>query len=127
MAFLEATDLPSFYKPAASMTQDDVTTYLQRANAYAKGEIGGIPPAIPGDDGADLKAAVALAFEVFSKGETAQVNDFTGNITDVAPGGQYTRKDSKDPLDTVKAMLRPYRLAFEAANAAQTDRGVKFL
>lgn len=127
MAFLDATELPSYYKPAGSMDQDDVKTYLQRANAYAKGEIGGIPPALPGDDGADLKAAVALAFEIFSKGETAQVNTFTGNITDVAPGGQYSNNNDKDPLDTVKAMLRPYRIAFEAANAAQTDRGVKFL
>lgn len=124
MAFLSAQDLPSYYKPAANMTQDDVTTYLQRANAYAKGEIGGDPPTI--DD--DLKAAVALAFEIFTKGETAQVDDFTGNVTEVAPGGHYARRsDYKDPLDVVKAMLRPYRLAFERANATQSDRGVAFL
>lgn len=122
MAFLTAQDLPSFYKPAAAMTQDDVTTFLQRANAYAKGEIGGNPPEI--DD--DLKAAVALAFEIFTKGETAQVDDFTGNVTEAAPGGQYSRKTS-DPLDVVKAMLRPYRLAFERANATKSDRGVAFL
>lgn len=122
MAFLTAVELPTYYTPAAAMESEDVTTFLQRANAYAKGEIGGVPPTV--DE--DLKAAVALAFEIFTKGETAQVDDFTGNVTEAAPGGQYSRKTS-DPLDVVKAMLRPYRLAFERANATQTDRGVVFL
>jgi hypothetical protein len=124
MAFLEASELTgTFYKKAANMDQDDLTTYLQRANAFAKGEIGGVPPTV--DD--DLKAAVAMAFEIMAQGESAQVDDVTGNITEAAPAGSYTRAKDKDPLDVVKGMLRPYKIAFEAANAAKSDRGVSFI
>ena len=124
MAFLSEADLANFYPKAVNVEAGDKKTYLQRANAFCKGEIGGVPPTV--DD--DLKAAVALAFEIMAQGETAQVDDLTGNITEAAPPGQYTRNSrERDPLDVVRQMLRPYRMAFEAANAAKSDRGVSFL
>lgn len=124
MAFLTAQELTgTFYKKAANVNTDDLDTYLRRANAFCKGEIGGTPPTV--DD--DLKAAVALAFEIFAQGETAQVDDLTGNITEAAPAGPYTRQREKDPLDVVRAMLYPYKLEFEKANAAKSDRGVMFI
>ncbi|MCO5387799.1 MAG: hypothetical protein NHB14_20750 [Desulfosporosinus sp.] len=123
MAFLTEAELTeTYYKKAVTMDQADIMTYLARANAFAKGEIGGEPPTVD----ADLKVAVAMAFEIMAQGETAQVNDITGNITEAAPPGQYTRKE-KDPLDVVRVMLRPYKLAFEAANTSKSDRGVLFL
>jgi len=123
MAFLTEAELTTTYYPkAANMDPADRKTYLQRANAFCKGEIGGDPPTI--DD--DLKTAVAMAFEIMAQGETAQVDETTGNITEAAPPGHYTRKE-KDPLDVVRNMLRPYRLAFEMANATKSDRGVLFL
>lgn len=127
MAFLNATDLPSYYNKATNMDPLDISTYLQRANAFALGEIGGIPPVIPGDDGENIKVAVALAFEIFAAGETGQVDSFTGNITDAAPGGNYARKTERDPLDIARGILKPYKRAYEAANTAQTERGVRFL
>lgn len=127
MAFLNATDLPNLYAKAANMEPAELNTYLQRANAFALGEIGGIPPTIPGDDGENIKVAVALAFEIFAAGETGQVDTFTGNITDAAPGGNYARKTDRDPLDIARGILKPYKRAYEAASTAQTDRGVKFL
>lgn len=127
MAFLTADDLPNYYSKAANMDPADVTTYLQRANAFALGEIGGIPPAIPGDDGTGIKVAVGLAFEIFAAGETGQVDNFTGNITDAAPGGNYSRNTERDPLDIARGILKPYKRAYEDANATQTDRGVRFL
>lgn len=125
MAFLTEAELTTTYYPkAANMDPADRKTYLQRANAFCKGEIGGDPPTI--DD--DLKTAVAMAFEIMAQGETAQVDETTGNITEAAPPGQYTRTSKeRDPLDVVRQMLRPYRMAFEAANAAKSDRGVSFL
>jgi hypothetical protein len=124
MAFLTEADLVNFYPKAVNVEAGDKRTYLQRANAFCKGVIGGEPPTV--DD--DLKAAVALAFEIMAQGETAQIEEITGNITEAAPPGQYARNSrEKDPLDVVRNMLRPYRLAFEAANAAKSDRGVAFL
>lgn len=124
MAFLNETELKSTYYPqAANVDSMDIKVYLQRANAFCKGEIGGEPPLV--DD--DLKAAVAMAFEVFAQGETAQVDVITGNITEAAPAGYYSRKAEKDPLDTVRSMLKPYKIAFEAANAAKSDRGLMFI
>lgn len=127
MAFLNAADLPNYYSKATNMDENDVSTYLQRANAFALGEIGGVPPVIPGDDGENIKIAVALAFEIFAAGETGQVDNFTGNITDAAPGGNYSRNTERDPLDIARGILKPYKRAYEAANAAQIDRGVQFL
>lgn len=126
MAFLTEADLINFYPKAVNIEPGDKRTYIQRANAFCKGEIGGIPPAHLLDD--DLKAAVALAFEIMAQGETAQADEISGDITDVAPPGHFARKsDYRDPLDVVRGMLRPYRLAFEKANAAQSDRGVMFI
>lgn len=125
MAFLTATELKTtYYKKAANMEADELDTYLRRANAFCKGEIGGEPPTV--DD--DLKAAVGLAFEIFTQGETAQVDQETGNITEAAPDGPFTReRKQRDPLDVVRAMLYPYKLEFEKANAAKSDRGVMFI
>lgn len=124
MGFLSEEDLKTkYYLKAANMEPGDLTTYLQRANAFCKGEIGGVPPVI--DD--DLKVAVSMAFEVFAQGETAQVDDVTGNITEAAPTGYYSRKAEKDPLDVVRNILRPYKLAFDKANTSQSDRSVMFL
>lgn len=127
MPYLEAQELTGvYYKKAANMEQGELDTYLRRANALAYGEIGGEVPASM--DKENLKAAVALAFEIFTQGETSQVDDITGNVTEAAPAGSYTRNEkARDPLDVVRAMLRPYRLAFEAANAAKSDRGISFI
>ena len=123
MAFLTPEELKStYYKQGAYVDDKDLTTYLQRANAYCRGEIGGDPPTV--DEG--LKIAVAMAFEVFAKGETAQVDEFTGNITEAAPAGYFARK-ADDPFVAVKAMLRPYKLAFESASVIQSERRVLFL
>jgi len=125
MAFLTESELTGiFYPKAVNVDPADLRTYLLRANSFAKGEIGGEPPVV--DD--DLKVAVAMAFEIMAQGETSQVDEITGNITEAAPPGQYIRKSEyKDPLDVVRGMLRPYRLAFEKVNTAQSDRGVAFL
>ena len=76
-----------------------------------------------------LKIAVALSFEIFARGETSQIDDATGNITEVAPPTAATAQSSKsnaDPYKIVKEILRPYKLAFENATNV-SDRGVKFL
>lgn len=128
MAFLSDQELPTYYPPAASMETDQVTLYLNRANSYAFGQIGGTPPAIPGDDGANLKTAVALAFEILSEGQTSQTDPTNGNITEAAPAQGFVRSDrNTNPLATVDKMLLPYKRAFESANAAVTDRGVTWL
>lgn len=121
--YLTETELKStYYTAATSMDAGDITRFLARANSYAHGKIGGVPPVI--DE--HLKAAVALAFEHFSKGDTAQVNDVNGDITAAAPEGQFV-KDKKDPLKTVDVMVAPYAAAFDSANAAQAERSIKFL
>lgn len=126
MPYLTEADLKATYYPrASSMAAADVKLYLQRANSFAWGEIGGMPPTV--DD--PLKAAVATAFEILAKGETgANVNAVNGNITEAAPAGFFARNGRQyDPLDAVRTMLRPYRTAFENANAAKSDKGVRFL
>lgn len=123
MAFLTATELTTvFYKKAANMNQDDVDSFLRKANAFAKGVIGGAPPTV--DD--DLKAAVALTFEIMAKGETAQVDDLTGNITEAAPAGYFVRRD-RDPLDVVREMLQPYKDAYDLSKLPHSSNGVRFL
>jgi hypothetical protein len=108
------------------MAAGDKTKYLSRANGYAFGVIGGIPTyndQLPADQ---LKAAVALAFEVFAEGQEAQTNPVNGNITEAAPTGHYTRK-AEDPLAVVDKMLQPYKDAFERQNTAAADNGLMFL
>jgi hypothetical protein len=126
--FLTEAELKStYYKKAATMDQDEVTLYLNQANAYAFGIVGGIPPAIPGDNGAGLKAAVALAFQLFAKADTAQVDEVTGNITEAAPAGAFVRNKEKDPWAIVDRMLKPYAEVYAASNVTKSDRGIQFL
>lgn len=126
--FLTDDELKTTYYPkAGTMPGPEVTRFNRQANAYAFGVIGGTPPAIPGDDITTLKAAVALAFELFAKADTAQVNPTTGDITEAAPAGAFVRNKERDPWDTVDSMLKPYADAFKAANVAKSDRGVAFL
>ena len=124
--FLTQSELIStYYTPAEPVTDAEQKLYLLRANAFCRGYIGGDPPVI--DEG--LKIAVALSFEIFARGETSQIDDATGNITEVAPPTAATAQSSKsnaDPYKIVKEMLRPYKLAFENATNV-SDRGVKFL
>jgi hypothetical protein len=122
MLLLEAELKGTYYKKATNMEAGDLTTYLARANAFAIGVIGGEPTA-----DVTIKVAVAMAFEIFAQGETAQVEEITGNITEAAPTGYYSRKAKNDPLDIVREMLGPARKAFEAASTATAGRGVQFL
>lgn len=110
----------TYYPKAAIMPAADVTLYLARANAYAQGIIGGMPPNV--DD--NLKTAVALAFEVLAKGETGQADPVTGNITEAAPAGVFTRREN--PLKAVDTMLKPYADAYDAANIPKSEKGVQF-
>jgi hypothetical protein len=125
--FLSVAELTEkYYTPSEPLTDPDKNLYLLRANAFCRGFIGGDPPTI--DDG--LKIAVALCFEVFARGETSQIDEATGNITDVAPPTAATMHSNRymtaDQSKTVKEMLRPYKLAFENSTNV-SDRGVKFL
>jgi len=128
MAYLTAEELPQYFPAARNMDTEEVALFLQRANSYAFGIIGGYPPAIPGDDGTNLKAAVALAFEILTEGETAQVDPTNGNITEAAPTRTFNRSDrNAKPLATVDTMLTPYKRAYEEANAPKSDTGVLWL
>lgn len=125
MFLTQAELISTYYTPAEPVTDAEQKLYLLRANAFCRGYIGGDPPVI--DEG--LKIAVALSFEIFARGETSQIDDATGNITEVAPPTAATAQSSKsnaDPYKIVKEMLRPYKLAFENATNV-SDRGVKFL
>lgn len=122
--YLTAQELTTYYPKAANMDPGEVQMYLSRANAYANGVIGGIPPVV--DD--NLKAAVALAFEIMVRGQAAQVDQVTGYVTEIAPTGGYPfQRSQSDPLETVKIMLQPYAMAYDQANAAKSERGVRFL
>jgi hypothetical protein len=124
MAYLQKDELETTYYPKASAMDDkEVGVYLARANAYAYGVIGGELPA--GTEAEGVKVAVAMAFEIFAKGETAQVNDATGDITLAAPSGKFTAET--DPLTTVKAMLKPYAAIVAQANTTKSERGLRFL
>lgn len=128
MEFLTANELKSkFYTKASSIDTGDVTQFLSMANAYAFGVIGGNPPDIVGDDKKALKSAVALAFQLFAKGDTAQVNDVTGFITEAAPAGAFVRNQERDPWKLVDAMLKPYVDAYAAGKVIPSNNGVRFL
>jgi hypothetical protein len=122
---LIAAELPNYLPAAANMTADDSKVLLARANSYCLGFIGGIPPVLDWDaDQANLKSIVAQAVEILAEGETAQVDETSGNITEAAP----TRPGKPaDPLKTVDKMLLPYKAAYERQNAVSTDRGFMFL
>lgn len=126
MPFLKDEELTKYYPKAANMGQDEKTLYLMRANSFAFGTIGGIPPFSPQLPEEQLKVAVALAFEILAKDEVAQVDDVNGNITEAAPTGYFARRE-KDPLDQVKTMLLPYAAAYDQANTTQSDKGLMFL
>lgn len=133
--YLTETELKeTYYPPAAKMEAPAVTLYLQRANVYAYGLIGGSPSfthvteseAVALSSG--LKSAVALAFEFFTKGETAQVDPVNGNITEAAPAGYFQRPPGKSyQLEQVDKMLTPYAAMYDAQNVVQSERGVSFL
>ena len=126
MAFLTESELKSTYYPeAVNMPTGDISKYLARANGYVFGQIGGTPPAITGDDGSGLKTAVAMAFEIFAAGETQSVDPTNGNVTEGAPTSAYSKQ--KRALESVNTMLRPYKTAYENANAAETDKGIIWL
>lgn len=127
MFLTEAELKTTYYTKAANMDQADVNQFLGQSNAHAFGVIGGIPPAITGDDGKGLKSAVALAFQLFAKADTAQVNETTGDITEAAPAGAFVRNKERDPWAIVDGMLKPYADAYKAANVTKSDRSVKFL
>lgn len=124
--------LGKYYKRAIPCKEDDVDLFLDRANSWCIGYIGGVPPKLPGEDveRTTLKVAVALCFEVTARGETDQIDQETGNITVVAPPTAATKTStqyaSMDQFVTVREMLRPFKNAYEDTTS-KTDRGVKFL
>lgn len=124
--------LEKYYTRGNPIADNDINLYLSRANAWCIGYIGGVPPMLPGEhaDRPGLKVAVALCFEIMARGETKQINEETGNITEVAPptGATKTATQYKalDQFTTVREMLRAYKNAFED-QTSKTDRGVKFL
>lgn len=133
--YLTAGELKGIYYPKAeNMTDQDVGLYLQRANSYAYGILGGMPkfdtypPAERASLESGLKAAIGLAFEFFTKGETAQVNPMNGNITEAAPAGYFQRPPGKSyQLEQVDKMLVPYAALVDSQNTVQSERGVSFL
>ncbi len=120
--------LETYYKIAQPIDSDKQDLFLMRANAWCEGYIGGLPPvALDGPDAVNLKTAVALCFEIMARAETHQVNDDTGNITEVAPPTAISDLDYDQLFEPVKAMLKPYKDMFDEAHKAQSDRGVKFI
>lgn len=126
MSFLTESDLPNYCPDAANMTAGDKKKYLNRANGYAFGIIGGIPKYTEQLPAETVKTAVALAFEIFAEGQEAQTNNVNGNITEAAPAGYYVRK-ADNPLEVVDKMLLPYAEAFKNQNTASADNGIMFL
>lgn len=130
---LEKTELlENYYTRGQPIEDSDVDLYLSRANTWCVGYIGGIPPMLPNEpkDRPGLKTAVALCFEIMARGETKQINEDTGDITEVAPPTGATKTVTQykalDQFAVVREMLRAYKNAFEY-QTNRTDRGVKFL
>lgn len=124
---LTKNELPEYYPTAVAMTEEDVSTFLFRANAYCIGIIGGVPTYTPQYPAEPVKAAVALAFEIFAEGQKAQTNSVTGRITEAAPTGHYVR-NADNPLDVVDKMLLGYAAYFRSTiTVVNADNGVKFL
>lgn len=131
--YLSDTELRTYYAKADKMPPAEVTLYLSRANSYAYGILGGKPSFthLPLDEAAalemGLKTAVALAFEFFTRGETAQINPVNGNITEAAPAGYFQRAPGKQyQLEQVDKMLLPYA-AMISQSTTQPNNGVSFL
>jgi hypothetical protein len=132
--YLTEAEVNTYYPKAGNMAAPEVKLFLQRANSYAYGILGGKPnfSTLPTEEAetleTGLKAAVALAFEFFTRGETAQVNPLNGNITEAAPAGYFQRAPGKQyQLEQVDKMLKPYADLFDRQNTVQSDRGVSFL
>lgn len=124
---LTMNELPEYYPTAINMTDNDKATFLSRANAYCLGIIGGVPTYTPQYPAEPVKAAVALAFEIFAEGQTAQTNEVNGRITEAAPTGHYVRK-ADNPLDVVDKILMGYADYFRRTIIIiNADNGVKFL
>lgn len=120
--------LNTYYTIAKPIAEEKQDLYLMRANAWCEGYIGGLPPiALDGPDATNLITAVALCFEIMARAETHQVNEETGNITEVAPPTAISDLDYEQLFEPVKAMLKPYKDKYEAANAEKSDKGVKFI
>lgn len=124
---LTKDELPNYYPEAAVLQPNDITKYLLRANAYCLGYIGGVPAYTAEYPAEPVKAAVALAFEVFAEGQIAQTDNVNGNITEAAPVGFYVRK-ADNPLEVVNQMLQAYANRYKSTQeAANADNGVRFL
>lgn len=124
---LARNELPQFYPEALAMTEDDQAKYLNRANAYCIGVIGGVPTYTPEYPAEPVKTAVAMAFEIFAEGQKAQTNPVNGRITEAAPTGHYVRR-ADNPLTVIDTMLKGYADYFKSTIVIVDDpRGVKFL
>lgn len=128
MALLPLNELPQYLPEAAVMSEDDQAKFLARANAYCIGIIGGVPTYTPEYPAETVKTAVALAFEIFAEGQTAQTNPVNGQITEAAPPGYYVRK-ADNPLAVVDTMLLAYAIYFKSTstNPTSIDNGIQFL
>jgi hypothetical protein len=126
--FLSKEELPAYYPKAKNMEPDDLVLYLQRANAYAFGAIGGIPPFTDALTQDNLKIIIALLFELYTRDETAQIDEHTGNITEAAPEGFFTQSN-EDAFAMIDKMLIPYATAYAKLQQeiGTTDRGIMFL
>lgn len=125
-----------YYPPAQHMEPEQISLYLQRANAYALGVIGGVPvyDLLPLEQRVmyqnAAKAGVALAFECLAKGETAQVNPYNGDITEAAPAGYFQRSSNRSQQwETVDKILRPVMDLYvsQITIIEVPDNGVQFL
>jgi hypothetical protein len=131
--YLTEAEIKDYYPKAEKMAAPEVTLYLARANSYVYGILGGKPnfSTLPTEEANalenGLKTAVALAFEYFTIGETAQVNPTNGNITEAAPAGYFQRTSNQSQLAQVDKMLKPYAELLDRQNTGQSDRGVSFL
>jgi len=125
---LPLNELPEYLPEAIAMSTNDQAKFLARANTYCIGIIGGVPIYTPEYPAEPVKTAVALAYEIFAEGQTAQTNPVNGSITEAAPTGFYVRK-ADNPLDVVDKMLMAYSIYFKRTTIIVTDaaNGVQFL
>ncbi|ACQ68969.1 hypothetical protein [Exiguobacterium sp. AT1b] len=122
---LPENELAIYVPESARMTEENRLKFLQRANAYALGIIGGIPTyTIEKPDG-PVKTAVGMAFEILTEGQDAQTNPVNGNVTEAAPTGWYVRRAER-ALDVVDRMLEPYADEFRRGNSAVNENGMQF-
>ena len=125
MELLPENELAIYVPESAKMTDTDRAKFLQRANAYALGFIGGIPTYTVKMPDGPVKTAVGMAFEILAEGQDAQTNSVNGDITEAAPAGWYVRKAER-ALDVVDLILKPYAEEFRRGNSAVSDNGIQF-